>query len=146
MKGFIKTLFIGILFLTGCSSDFTGSFDEKGDLDRLVIQKVADGETSSSRTKTVKDADTIAEIMQKGEGLGAQSISGEEAQRSKDASTSYYTFTGYKTDDAPVYSIIVLEDGTFLVEGSSGNSEVMETTDTHQLLLDDMKELADLTF
>ncbi|SDJ13543.1 hypothetical protein [Salimicrobium halophilum] len=146
MKTYITALLISILFLSGCSSEFTKSFEKKGDMESLVVQKVVNGETSSSRAKTVTDPDTIAEILQKGEGLGAKTITGEEAEGKKTAASSYYTFRSYSTSETPVYSIVVLEDGTFLVEGTKKDSGIMMTTDTHEILLDDMKQLADVNF
>ncbi|SIS45414.1 hypothetical protein [Salimicrobium flavidum] len=146
MKIYVTALFITLLLVSGCSSDSIGSFEKKGDMDRLVVQKVVDGETSSSRTKTVTDADTIAEVLKKGEGLGAKTVAREEFDKEKEASSSYYTFRSYQGSDSPVYSIVVLEDGTFLVEGNENSPGLMKTTDTYEIILDDMKQLAGINF
>ncbi|WP_347860925.1 hypothetical protein U0355_09475 [Salimicrobium sp. PL1-032A] len=146
MKTYITALLIAILFLSGCSSDYTKSFENKGEMDHLIVQKVVDGDTSSENKTRVTNPDTIAEILQKGEGLGAEKVSVDEADKAKEAASSYYTFRSYDGSGSPVYSIVVLSDGTFLVEGSTKDSGIMKSTDPHEILLDDMKQLADVNF
>ncbi|WP_156029933.1 hypothetical protein [Rossellomorea vietnamensis] len=154
----IKRLFlfltILVFILCGCSnSEQVKEIENKDKASSLFIQKVEDDTSSEELTKVVNDKKKIEQVLAMIEGLEVEKISSEETMEKMKASNTYmFVFSEGKNSEsgkqAP-FAFYALENGTFIFPYTDFNSPQkppLITVKTKEGLLDDMKQLFELTF
>jgi hypothetical protein len=142
-----------VFILCGCSnSEQVKEIENKDKAGSLFIQKVENDTSSEELTKVVDDKQQIEQVLAMIEGLEVKKISSEEAvEKMKGSNTYMFAFLEGKEIEsgkkAP-FAFYALENGTFIFPYSDFNSpqEPLITVESQKGLLDDIKQLFELTF
>jgi hypothetical protein len=153
----IKRLFLGltilVFILCGCSnSEQVKEIENKDKAGSLFIQKVENDTSSEELTKVVDDKQQIEQVLAMIEGLEVKKVSSEESvEKMKGSNTYMFAFLEGKEIEsgkkAP-FAYYALENGTFIFPYSDFYSpqEPLITVESQKGLLDDIKQLFELTF
>jgi nitrate/TMAO reductase-like tetraheme cytochrome c subunit len=155
--GKIKRLALGLsilmLIFSGCSNtEQVKEIESKDKADSLFIQKVENDTSYEELTKVVNDKQQIEQVLAMIEGLEVKKISSEETMEKMKASNTYmFGFSEGKEFESGKklpFAFYALENGTFIFPYSDFNSpqEPLITVEGQEELLDDIKQLFELTF
>ncbi|SFL91915.1 hypothetical protein SAMN04487943_10590 [Gracilibacillus orientalis] len=153
MRKLSVILVVLISLLCACSTEQkTVQVDNKDFVNTLFVQKVENNFTSDKLLKQIEDQEKIEQVLSMVEGLEAEEIDNDELIGVLENHANYYMFQfseGENTNtDRGDYGFQVLEDGIILFSYDQPNtsSQPLITVNTHKDLLEDMKEMLEITF
>ncbi|UOQ84090.1 hypothetical protein [Gracilibacillus salinarum] len=152
-KVFVLLVIILLCILSACSwNEKTVEFKNKDFANTLFVQKVENNFTSKKLSKPIEDDKKIKEILTMLDGLKAEQIDNEELIKILEDQDNYYMFGFYGDDKIKNqrgdYAFQFLEDGTILFsyDAKSTDSYPLISVAHHQELLEDMKDVLEISF
>ncbi|WP_163582911.1 hypothetical protein [Gracilibacillus saliphilus] len=148
---FILVILFGLL--CACATEEkTVQIENKDFADTLFVQKVENNFTSDKLAKMIEDSEKIKQVLSKVEGLEAEKIDNDELISILENHDSYYMFGFFEGDSTNIqkedYGFQILEDGTILFnyDQVDNSDHPLVTVDTHKDILEEMKEMLEITF
>ncbi|MGP4040134.1 hypothetical protein ACTWP4_09600 [Gracilibacillus sp. D59] len=146
-------LVVLLCLVCACNTDVkTVQIENKDFAKILFVQKIENNFTSEKLSKPIEDKEKIKKVLSMVEGLEAEEINTDELIRILEDQDNYYMFGFYKDDRTSLgrgdYGFQFLENGTILFsyDQPSTPSHPLITVNSHQDLLEEMKEILGITF
>ncbi|QGH32888.1 hypothetical protein GI584_01945 [Gracilibacillus salitolerans] len=148
---FILVILLGLL--CACSTEEkTVQIENKDFANTLFVQKVENNFTSDKLAMLIEDPEKIKNALSMVEGLEAEEIDNDERIGILENHDNYYMFGFFEGESTNIqkedYGFQILEDGKILFNYDQlDNSDYpLVTVDTHKDILEDMKEMLEITF
>ncbi|MDX8046455.1 hypothetical protein SH601_10720 [Gracilibacillus sp. S3-1-1] len=149
----VAFILILVSLLCGCGTIKTNvQIEDKDFADLLFVQKVENNFTSDKLAMPISNQTEIRQVLSMVDGLDAKKIDNDELINILEKQDNYYMFAFFESEESnPTtreYRFQVLEDGTILFDVNKiGTSDFpLVTTDTHNDLLEEMKEMLEINF